>query len=125
MDLNIADSFIDNAVGHFLANEMHVPECSCPFRCMHLNAISFGAKGSLYLNGISFGAKGSMNLNAISFGTKGSMNLNAISFGAKGSVYLNAISFDAKEIGAESRNYLLDTEKNRPLHSCQSKQTHP
>ena len=99
MDLNGADSFIANAVGHFLANKMHVPECSCPFRCMHLNAISFGAKGSLYLN--------------------------AISFGAKGSLYLNAISFDAKEIGAQSRNYLLDTEKNRPLHSCQSKQTHP
>ena len=73
MDLNGADSFIANAVGHFLANKMHVPECSCPFRCMHLNAISFGAKGSLYLN--------------------------AISFGAKGSLYLNAISFDAKEMG--------------------------
>ena len=57
MDLNVADSFIDNAVGHFLANEMHVPECSCPFRCMNLNAISFGAKGSMYLNAISFDAK--------------------------------------------------------------------
>ena len=112
MDLNVADSFIDNAVGHFLANEMHVPECSCPFRYMHLNAISFGAKGS-------------MNLNAISFGAKRSMNLNAISFGVKGSIYLNAISFDAKEMGAQSRNSLLDTEKNRRHHSCQSKQTHP
>ena len=80
MDLNVADSSIDNAVGHFLANEMHVPECSCPFRCMHLNAISFGAKGSMNLNAISFGAKGSLYLNAISFGAKGSMNLNAIIF---------------------------------------------
>ena len=86
MDLNGAESFTATAVGHFLANEMHVPECSCPFRCMNLNAISFGAKGSMYLN---------------------------------------AISFDAKEMGAQSRNSLLDTEKNRPLHSCQSKQTHP
>ena len=77
MDLNVADSFIANAVGHFLANKMYVPECSCPFRCMHLNAISFDAKGSMNLNAISFGAKGNMNLNAISFGAKGSMNLNA------------------------------------------------
>ena len=83
MDLNVADSFIDNAVGHFLANEMHIPECSCPFNCMHLNAISFGAKGSMNLNAMSFYAKGSLYLNAISFGAKGSMNLNAVSFGAK------------------------------------------
>ena len=112
MDLNVADCFITNAVGHFLANEMHGPECSCPFRCMHLNAISFDAKGSMNLNALSFGAKGSMNLNAISFGAEGSMNLNAISFGAKGSLCLNAISFDAKERGAQSRHSLLDTEKN-------------
>ena len=90
MDLNVAESFIANAVGHFLAKEMHVPECSCLFRCMHLNAISFHAKGSTYLNAISFGAKGSMNL-------------NAISFGAKGSMYLNVISFHAKERGTESK----------------------
>ena len=77
MDLNGADSFIATAVGHFLADEMHVPECSCPFRCVYLNAISFDAKGS--------------------------MNLNAISFGAKGSMYLNTISFDAKERGTESK----------------------
>ena len=57
MDLNGAESFIATAVGHFLANEMHVPECSCPFRCMNLNAISFGAKGSMYLNAVSFDAK--------------------------------------------------------------------
>ena len=67
MDLNGAESFTATAVGHFLANEMHVPECSCPLRCMYLNAISFEANGSMNLNAISFGAKGSMNLNVISF----------------------------------------------------------